>query len=443
MTSILPQVIFALLLAAAFAYFNKHLQTIRRNILLGRDQEIKDEPYKRWLIMLKVAIGQSKMVVRPVAGILHIFVYVGFLVVNVEVIEILIDGLAGTHRILAGLLGPLYSVMTGAAEFFMLLVFCGAAIFLVRRNILKLPRFSGVEMTNWPRLDANIILITELILVIALVIMNASDQALQVLGHPHYAAVGFFPISGAFTAIFTNIAPETLILIERTAWWFHIIGVLLFLNYIPFSKHFHIFMAFPNTYYSNLNAKGKFPLNELVKKEVQYMLNPALPVEAADTPQRFGAKDALDLTWKNLMDAYTCTECGRCTSSCPANTTGKLLSPRKIMMDTRDRIHEIGNNIDKNGAFVDDGKSLLGDYITPEEIWACNTCNACTEACPVNIDPLSIILQLRQYLVMEESKAPEALNAMFANIENNGAPWPLSAMDRFNWSQDISFKSQN
>lgn len=440
MSSILPQVLFALIVASAGTVFNRNIARISENINLGQPITRNDNPITRFYTMALVALGQSKMVTRPIAAVLHIFIYVGFLVINAEVLEIMLDGLTGQHRILSGVMGPLYDVLTFKAEFFMILVLIACFGFLARRNITKLPRFEGIEMTRWPKLDANIILWTEVILIFALLIMNATDQVLQTRGIAGYPQVGTFPISGILSGAFTGLESSTLVVVERTAWWLHLLGILTFLNYIPFSKHFHIIMAFPNTYFSNLEPKGKFKVNEAIKQEVLSMMNPqALEgVEEVPPPARFGAKDVQDLTWKNLMDAYTCTECGRCTSNCPANITGKLLSPRKIMMDTRDRLHEVGKNIEKNnGVFVDDGKSLLDDYISREELWACTSCNACVQACPVNIDPLSIILQMRQYLVMEESAAPEALIAMFSNVENNGAPWAMSSADRFNWANEL------
>ncbi|HEY0668686.1 MAG TPA: (Fe-S)-binding protein, partial [Sphingobacteriaceae bacterium] len=404
-----------------------------RNINLGRPLNRSDRKGERLKVMLKVAFGQSKMVKRPVAAVLHFFVYAGFIIINIEILEIAIDGLFGTHRIFAGL-GPLYSFLIGSFEILAFLVLAACVIFLIRRNILKLRRFRGVEMTAWPRSDANYILIAEILLMTAFLTMNAADHQLQLMGASHYIAAGAFPVSSLLNGLLPA-NESSLILLERGAWWFHIVGIFIFLNYLPYSKHFHIILAFPNTFYSNLEPKGEFTNMASVTQEVKAMLDPSFVPETSAEGGRFGAKDVDDLTWKNLMDAYTCTECGRCTSVCPANITGKLLSPRKIMMDTRDRLTEVGINIDKQGPDFQDGKSLLDNYITREEIWACTTCNACTEACPVNIDPLSIIVELRRYIVMEESKAPASLNNMFSNVENNAAPWKYSPADRFNWAK--------
>jgi heterodisulfide reductase subunit C len=373
------------------------------------------------------------MVMRPVAAILHLFVYVGFVVINIEVLEIIIDGLFGTHRIFAAPLGGLYHVLITSFEVLAALVLLGVIVFYARRNIIKLKRFTGTEMTKWPRSDANIILIVEVFLMTAFLFMNAADSKLQQSGSSHYILAGSFPVSSFLLPLLPD-SESALIIIERFCWWFHIIGIFAFLNYLPYSKHFHIIMAFPNTYYSNLEPKGEFSNMASVTNEVKAMLDPSYIPEPIPEGGRFGAKDISDLTWKNLMDAYTCTECGRCTSVCPANMTGKLLSPRKIMMDTRDRMVEVGNNIDKHGKNHQDGKSLLDNYISREEIWACTTCNACTDACPINIDPLAIIVELRRYSVMEEAQAPSSLNNMFGNIENNGAPWKYSAADRANWT---------
>jgi heterodisulfide reductase subunit C len=359
---------------------------------------------------------------------------VGFVIINLEVMEIMIDGLFGTHRVFSRYLGELYGLLIGGFEVLALLVLMACVVFLVRRNIGKLKRFSGIEMTEWPKSDANYILIIEIFLMTAFLTMNAADHKLQLLNFEHYIQAGSSPVSGFLNALLPDNA-NALEVIERGCWWFHIIGILAFLNYLPYSKHFHILLAFPNTYYSNLNPKGKFENMTSVTNEVKAMLDPSFVPEATE-PGRFGAKDATDLTWKNLMEAYTCTECGRCTSVCPANITGKLLSPRKIMMDTRDRITEIGNNIDKNGPDFKDDKTLLDNYITREELWACTSCNACVDACPVNINPLEIIVEMRQYVVMEESQAPTSLNSMFGNVENNGAPWKYSPSDRLNWAKE-------
>jgi len=425
------QIIFFILLAAAVFLFSKNVGRIRRNILLGKDIDRTDRPADRWKTMALVALGQTKMVKRPVAAIMHFFIYVGFIVINIEVLEILIDGLFGSHRIFSKPLGGLYGLLIGGFEILALLVLTACVVFLARRNIIRLKRFSGVEMKAWPKSDANYILLIEICLMTAFLTMNAADYKLQALHFGHYVAAGNFPVSSLLAPLLPASA-QALVIVERICWWFHIIGILAFLNYLPYSKHFHILLAFPNTWYSNLEEKGKFNNMASVTNEVKAMLDPSFVPDSAE-PGRFGAKDATDLTWKNLMDAYTCTECGRCTSVCPANITGKLLSPRKIMMDTRDRITEIGKNIDQHGKDHQDDHTLLDNYITREELWACTTCNACVEACPVNIDPLNIIMQMRQYVVMEESQAPASLNNMFGNVENNGAPWKYSNADRLNW----------
>ena len=427
------QVIFLIVAVASIALFSLNVRKIIRNINLGKDTDRSDKPAERLATMFKVAFGQSKMVKRPVAAILHLFVYVGFVVINIEVLEIIIDGLFGTHRIFAAPLGSLYHVLIASFEVLAALVLLGVVAFYARRNIIKLKRFTGTEMTNWPRSDANIILIVEVFLMTAFLFMNAADSKLQQSGSSHYILAGSFPVSSFLLPLLSD-SESALIIIERFCWWFHIVGIFAFLNYLPYSKHFHIIMAFPNTYYSNLEPKGEFSNMASVTNEVKAMLDPTYIPEPIPEGGRFGAKDISDLTWKNLMDAYTCTECGRCTSVCPANMTGKLLSPRKIMMDTRDRMVEVGNNIDKYGKDHQDGKSLLDNYISKEEIWACTTCNACTDACPLNIDPLAIIIELRRYSVMEEAQAPGSLNNMFGNIENNGAPWKYSAADRANWT---------
>jgi len=427
----ISQILFIAICIAAIALFSINLKKIIRNIRLGRDADRSDQPQKRLMTMLRVAFGQSKMVKRPIPAILHAFVYVGFVIINIEVLEIMIDGIFGTHRIFGGL-GALYNGLIGAFELLALSVWLACAIFLIRRNVLKLKRFRGVEMTSWPKSDANYILITEILLMTAFLFMNAADAKLQALGSSHYTTAGAFPVSQWLQGLLPA-SESSLVAIERGCWWFHIIGIFAFLNYLPYSKHFHILFAFPNTYYTNLDPKGKFSNMESVTNEVKAMLDPSF-VPAETAAGRFGAKDVNDLSWVNLMNAYTCTECGRCTASCPANITGKLLSPRKIMMDTRDRVTEVGKNIDKGGEGFNDGKSLLDDYITREEIWACTSCNACVEACPVNIDPLSIIVELRRYVTMEESQAGNSLNNMMGNIENNGAPWKYSPADRFNWA---------
>jgi heterodisulfide reductase subunit C len=427
------QILFIALTLASVALFSYNLRKVIRNIRLGKSANRSDQPQKRLMTMLKVAFGQTKMFFRPVPALLHLVVYVGFVVINIEVLEIMIDGIFGTHRIFGGL-GLLYDVLIGSFEFLALGVWLGCAVFLIRRNVIRLKRFGGVEMTSWPKSDANLILISEILLMTAFLTMNAADAKLQALGAGHYIAAGAFPVSQYLMGILPD-SVAGLTALERGCWWFHIIGIFGFLNYLPYSKHFHILFAFPNTYFSNLEPKGEFTNMQSVTNEVKAMLDPSFTPEEAEAG-RFGAKDINDLSWVNLMNAYTCTECGRCTSVCPANITGKLLSPRKIMMDTRDRMEEVGRNIDKTGNGFDDGKSLIDTHISREEIWACTSCNACTQACPINIDPLAIITELRRYAVMEESQSPASINTMLGNIENNGAPWKYSPADRFNWASE-------
>lgn len=427
--------IFSLLLILAAWLFTRRIRQISRNILMGKPIRIDDEKPVRWKRMLRVAIGQSKMTSRPVSAVMHLFVYVGFIVINIEMIEIMIDGIFGTHRVLA-FTGKVYPVLISVFELFALSVILACVVFLVRRNILRIRRFWNREMTSWPRSDANIILITEILLMSSILLMNASDGLLQGRGHETYAAIGTFLVSDLIQPFLSGLSNSTLVILERSAWWFHIIGVLIFLNYIPFSKHLHVFLSFPNVYYSKLTPLGKMANMPSITNEIKLMLDPSASIEApADGNEigQFGAKDATDLTWKHLMDAYTCTECGRCTSSCPASITGKKLSPRKVVMDLRDRIEEVGLHVQKHGVDAADGKSLL-DRTTAEELWACTTCNACVQECPVNIDPVAIILELRRYLVMEKAAAPGELNTTFSNIENNGAPWQFSNEDRMQWA---------
>ncbi len=432
----IPNIIFAILLIVAIGYFAKNVKKLIRNIKLGRDVDVNDHKSERFKNMMMIAFGQSKMVRRPISGILHAIVYVGFIVINIEVLEIIVDGLLGTHRAFSGI-GSIYGVLIGIFEVLALLVFISVTVFWVRRNILKLARFWKSEMTSWPKNDGNFILYFEMVLMTLFLVMNATDIPFQNMNNGNV-------ISQFIAPWFSGMSEGTLHIIERGAWWVHIVGILIFLNYLYFSKHLHIILAFPNTYYGSLKPKGQFNNLESVTNEVKLMMDPnADPFAAApegeemEEPSKFGASDVQDLSWVQLLSAYTCTECGRCTSACPANLTGKKLSPRKIMMDTRDRLEEVGKNIDTNGGeFKDDGKQLLGDYITNEELWACTTCNACVEECPVSINPLSIILEMRRYLVMEQSAAPVELNNMMTNIENNGAPWPYNQMDRLNWKDE-------
>lgn len=431
----LPNILFAIALAIGIGFFAMNVRKLFRNIRLGKSINRTDNKSARLKNMLKIALGQSKMVKRPIAGILHVIVYLGFIIINIEVLEIIIDGLFGTHRLFLGFLGVnFYGFLIGTFEILAVLVLLAVIIFWTRRNVVKVKRFLSAEMKGWPKNDGNLILYFEVVLMSLFLTMNATDI------HFQEANVGNV-ISQFITPIFDGFSSESLHIVERTTWWFHILGILVFLNYLYYSKHLHILLAFPNTYFANLKPKGQFTNLESVTKEVKLMMDPsvdpyATPTETAENqiPEKFGASDVADLSWVQLLNAYTCTECGRCTSACPANLTGKKLSPRKIMMDTRDRLEEVGKNMDANaGIFKDDGKQLLNDYITPEELWACTTCNACVEECPVNIDPLSIIIDMRRYLVMEKSAAPQSLNMMMTNIENNGAPWQYSQQDRLNW----------
>lgn len=446
----LSQILFVLAFAFAIWFFIRNVRKLVRNIKLGKKIDRTDRPKERWKKMALIALGQTKMVRRPVAGIMHIFVYVGFVIINIEVLEILIDGIFGTHRVFS-FLGTAYNVLIYSFEILAFLVLFGVIIFWIRRNIIRLKRFWAREMTSWPKNDANNILYFEMILMVLFLTMNAADYQLQAMGVPHYAQetgiVGSFPISQVLWPWFESLSVNTLIFIERAAWWAHILGILFFLNYLYYSKHLHILLAFPNVYFSKLRPQGELDNLESVKAEVEMMMDPnadpfAAPAEnegdanEIQDPEKFGASDVPDLNWIQLLNAYTCTECGRCTSECPANNTGKLLSPRKIMMDTRDRAEEIGRQIDKTGKFEPDGKQLLDDYITREELWACTTCQACVEACPVGIDPMSIIMDMRRYLVMEQSAAPAELNNAMGNIENNAAPWPYNQQDRLNWAEE-------
>lgn len=437
----LDNIFFAVILAIGVGYFALNVKKLMRNIKLGQAVNRTDNPKARWNNMLMIALGQSKMVKRPVSGIMHILVYVGFVIINIEMLEIVIDGLFGTHRIFA-FMGGFYSFLIGSFEVLAVLVLVAVVVFWARRNVLKIGRFASADLNGKPRSDANIILYFEIVLMSLFLLMNASDFWLQQAGVSHYVSAGSFPVSHFISPIFDGLNEGTVVLLERTFWWMHIVGILIFLNYLYYSKHLHILLAFPNTYYADLNAKGKIDNLESVTREVQLMMDPnadpfAAPASTDAVPAKFGASDVMDLNWVQLLNAYTCTECGRCTSSCPANQTGKKLSPRKIMMDTRDRLEEVSRNIDTNkGVFVPDNKSLLNDYITTEELWACTSCNACVEECPVNISPLSIIMDMRRYLVMEQSAAPQSLNAMMTNIENNGAPWQYNQMDRLNWKSE-------
>ena len=439
---IIQQILFIILTGSAILMFTKKAKEIYRNINLGRNENISGNRGERWKNVLLLALGQKKMFRYPLVGIMHFVIYAGFIIINIEILEIVLDGIFGTHRMFAKPLGNFYTFIIDFFEILAIGVLLACVIFLIRRNVLKLNRFMKHELDGWPRTDANLILITEIILMSLFLTMNSADRELQLQGNEHYINHGNFILSGFLAPVMQHLHSPGLITIERTSWWLHITGIFAFLNYLPYSKHFHILLAFPNAYYKPLEPKGKMENMESVQKEVQYIFKPELaPANAeAQTPNQaiagFGAKDVFDLSWKSLLDAYTCTECGRCTAACPANLTGKLLNPRKIMMDTRDRMEEAGINIRHNKTFTSDGKTLLHDYITTEELRACTTCNACVEECPVSINPLTIILELRRSLVMEESNAPPEWNTMFSNIENNFAPWKFSPDERDKWREE-------
>lgn len=443
--SFLPNIIFAIVLIVGVGFFAKNVKKIIRNIKLGQNVNRTDNSAARWKNMALIALGQKKMFTRPIPAILHFTLYAAFVITQIELLEIIVDGLFGTHRFFKTGLGGFYTFLISFIEILSLLALTATIAFLSRRNLLKLPRFNKAEMLGWPTKDANLILIMEIILVTCIFTMNGTDEVLYSLGKSHYEGSGSFNFAVSQhlgPALFGGMSEGALHILERVGWWGHLLMVIAFLNYLYFSKHLHILLAFPNTYFADLNAKGKFDNLESVTNEVKLMMDPnadpfAAPANPDAVPAKFGASDVQDLNWVQLLNAYTCTECGRCTSSCPANITGKKLSPRKIMMDTRDRLEEVGRNMDANkGVFVPDNKSLLNDYITPEELWACTSCNACVEECPINISPLSIIMDMRRYLVMEQSAAPMELNAVMTNIENNGAPWQYNQQDRVNWRNE-------
>ena len=442
MISLIPNIIFIALFSFALYLFVKNVKKIYRNINLGISIDRTDNKKTRLLQMLRIAFGQSKMIDKPIVGLLHVVVYVGFLVINIELLEIIVDGALGTHRVFAPFLGSFYNFLIAFFEIFAFLVIVSVIIFWIRRNMLNIKRFLSLEMKGWPKNDANIILYVEIVLMVLFLTMNGADLWIQQNAPEfNYISAGSFPVSQYLLPLFDSFSAKSVFIIERSAWWLHIIGILCFLNYLYYSKHLHILLAFPNTYFANLNAKGKFTNLKSVTNEVKMMLDPSIdPYSSTSSVEvsKFGASDVFDLSKIQLLNAYTCTECGRCTSECPANQTGKKLSPRKIMMDTRDRMETVGKNIDNNkGKFVSDGKELLSDYISKEELWACTSCNAFVEACPIGIDPLSIIMDMRRYLVMEKSDAPSELNNMMSNIENNGAPWPFNQMDKLNWKNEI------
>lgn len=440
--SIVQQTLFVALAAFAIWFFAKNIGTIRRNILLGKAEDLTDNPSQRWKNLLLLAFGQKKMFRNPLVALMHFVIYAGFIIINIEVLEIVLDGILGTHRLFLPWLGSFYTFLINFFEILAVGVLTVCIIFLVRRNIIKLKRFISKDLDGWPRSDANYILISEIILMTLFLTMNSTDRALQLQGSEHYHDTGNFIFSGIIAPLFSDLSSTTLMGIERTCWWLHIIGIFAFLNYLPYSKHLHILLAFPNAYYARLGIAGKMDNMENVQNEVKYMMQPVLapelpPASDGGAPMKFGAKDVFDLSWKSLLDAYSCTECGRCSAACPANQTGKLLSPRKIMMDTRDRLEAVGKNIVANKEFKDDGRNLFS-HITVEELRACTTCNACVQECPVSISPLEIILQLRRSLIMEDSNAPQEWNVMFGNIENNFAPWKFSPDDRDKWVEEMS-----
>lgn len=433
---ILQQVLFLLIALFAVGLFTKNILQIRKNILLGKDENYKDHASLRWKNVLLLALGQKKMFRNPLIAILHLLVYAGFVIINIEVLEIAIDGLFGTHRIFAPYMGGMYGFLINSFEFLAVSVIIACAIFLLRRNVVKVKRLVGRDLDGWPKSDANIILATEIILMTLFLTMNAADTLLQERQYGDYGthATGNFFFSQLLHPLLAGLSNESLIAVERICWWLHIVGIFVFLNYLPYSKHLHIFLAFPNAYYARLKPQGEFRNMPEIQKEVLYAMQPELaPQEAAAAPAKFGARDVFDLSWRNLLDAYSCTECGRCSAACPATKTGKVLSPRKIVMDTRDRSEEVGKNIKLNGEFKDDGKTLLHNYITVEELRACTTCQACVEECPVSISPLEIIMELRRSLIMEESNAPQEWNSMLSNVENNFAPWKFSPDERDQW----------
>ena len=423
----IPNIIFSALLISSLAVFIRNLKRLRRNINLGKGKTdpITNKP-QRWKNMARIALGQSKMVSRPIAGLLHIIVYLGFIIINIELIEIVIDGVFGTHRIFSSI-GFLYGVLIGLFEIFAVLVLIAVIIFWTRRNIVKIKRFFENKMMGWPKLDADLILYFEIILMSLFLLMNATDVEFQMMNNGNI-------VSGLIFPFFEGFSDQTLHYLERSFWWLHIIGILIFLNYLYYSKHLHIILAFPNTFYGSISNSGKLNNMKTVTNEVNIMMGKAVEPETNEDI-KFGVSDVTDLSWLQILNAYSCTECGRCTSVCPANITGKKLSPRKIMMETRDRVEEFGKNIDRNGSYIEDNKKLLGDYISKEELWACTSCNACVEECPISINPLSIIMDMRRNLIMEESSAPVELNNMMNNIENNGAPWPYNQQDRLNWNE--------
>jgi heterodisulfide reductase subunit C len=436
--AILEQLVFIAFAAVVIWLFSKNIMQIRRNIFLGLPEDLTDNKSQRWRNVVLLALGQKKMFKNKLVAVMHLIIYAGFVIINIEVLEIVLDGALGTHRLFLPYLGGFYTFLINFFEVLAIGVLGVCVVFLCRRNVIKLKRFVSNDLNGWPRSDANYILVVEIILMSLFLTMNATDKALQMQGSSHYHQTGNFIFSGMLAPLFSGFTEHSLILIERSCWWLHILGILAFLNYLPYSKHLHILLAFPNAYYSRLNVQGKMDNMQSIQNEVLYAMQPELAPTGEAAPQKFGAKDVQDLSWKSLLDAYSCTECGRCSAACPANLTGKLLSPRKIMMDTRDRLQQVGNNINANGEFKPDGKTLLNDFITVEELRACTTCNACVEECPISISPLDIIVELRRSLIMEDSNAPQEWNGMFNSIENNYAPWKFSPEDRDKWATEMN-----
>lgn len=435
-------VLFIVLVVVAAVIAYKGYYRVYKNVMLGKAEDLSDQPAARWKNMLLVAFGQKKMFKYLTPAILHLMIYVGFVITQIELIEVFIDGFTGHHRILFhavehhSALRSIYVFAISFIEVLSIFVFIATIAFLTRRWILRVPRLNMLEMKGWPKADATIILVAEIYLLTCIFSMNTADMAM------HHGEYGFL-VSGILMPIFDGWSYTATHVVERLGWWGHLLGVLAFICYLPYSKHLHILLAFPNTYFSHLEPHGYIANMPAITKEIKLMMNPeAVTAAPADNqpeePVKFGAKDVFDLSWKNLLDAYACTECGRCTDNCPANMTGKKLSPRKIMMDTRDRLEEVGAKIAaNNGIWQEDGRSLIGDdYITTEELRACTTCNACVEQCPVMISPLDIIVQLRRNLIMEESNAPAEWMGMFSNMENNGAPWQFGQQERLNWTKE-------
>ena len=434
---IIQQILFVAFAGFAIWLFAKNIGIIRRNIFLGKAEDLNNNSPLRWKNLMLLAFGQKKMFRNPLVAVMHFIIYAGFIIINLEVLEIVLDGILGTHRLFLPYIGSLYTFLINFFEILAFGVLAVCVVFLIRRNVIKIKRFISKDLDGWPHSDANYILITEIVLMTLFLTMNSADRALQLQGAAHYHQTGDFVISGMLAPLFSNFSASALVGIERTCWWLHILGIFAFLNYLPYSKHLHILLAFPNAYYARLEVLGKMDNMENVQNEVKYMMQPELAPTGDTAPMKFGAKDVFDLSWKSLLDSYSCTECGRCSAACPATQTGKLLSPRKIMMDTRDRLEAVGKNISTNGEFIDDGRNLFS-HITVEELRACTTCNACVQECPVSISPLEIILEMRRSLIMEDSNAPQEWNVMFSNIENNFAPWKFSPDDRDKWAEEMN-----